>query len=339
MKLHFAIGAAAGILTGMAVGQDGFQPRRCEIMPLPEHQVSLSINGVEKTCWHYGGEYPRPFFYPFNGPSGVSLTRMGHPGAQNHDHHRSVWLAHHKVDGLNFWADGTGTQVRQKHWYSYVDGDDEAIMAVALGWFDESGAEVMEQNVVAALRPLPENEHALEFQITTRPASGRESVKLEQTNFGFLAVRVSKSLSNYFGGGQLSNSEGKVGEKEIFGTQARWMDYSGPVIVGSGPQRKTVDEGITYHDHPENVGYPNHWHVRSDGWMGASPGMHREYVITSEKPMVLRYLLHAHSGRYDSASSEQIHDAFSNRSGFVVRKPIKGESHRQYVVERVESRQ
>ena len=37
-------------------------------------------------------------------PSGATLTRIGHPGAENHDHHRSVWFAHHKVNGLDFWS-------------------------------------------------------------------------------------------------------------------------------------------------------------------------------------------------------------------------------------------
>ena len=30
---------------------------------------------------------------------------MGHPGAPDHDHHRSVWFAHFKVLGIDFWGD------------------------------------------------------------------------------------------------------------------------------------------------------------------------------------------------------------------------------------------
>ena len=61
---------------------------------MPDNQVSLQIDGEERTRWHFDAKYPRPFFYPLIGPSGDTLTRMGHPGAQNHDHHRSVWWAH-----------------------------------------------------------------------------------------------------------------------------------------------------------------------------------------------------------------------------------------------------
>lgn len=64
---------------------------RCEILPLPDHQVSLRVDGGERLRWHYGSSYPRPFFFPLAGPSGIPLVRMGHPGAPDHDHHRGVW--------------------------------------------------------------------------------------------------------------------------------------------------------------------------------------------------------------------------------------------------------
>lgn len=303
-----------------------------QMLPLPEHQVAFQIDGAEKTRWHFGPEYPRPFFYPFNGPSGVSLTRMGHPGAQNHDHHRSVWFAHAKINGdVDFWSDNTKAQVRQKMWLAYEDGDDEAIMASLSGWFDGEGKELMEQEIVAALIGLENGEHALEIQITLRPPANVETVQLEQTNFGFLAVRVAKTISAYFGGGTLTNSEGGVGEPDIFGKPARWVDYSGPIAAGEGAGRKTVTEGITFFDHPANPRYPTSWHVREDGWMGASFCMKDPHTIKRDESLVLRYLLHAHGGAYDSGKAEKQHAAFAKRSGFELGKP---EKHGQFEVHR-----
>ena len=319
-------------LSGVLPAEEPFAIKRCELLPLPEHQVSFQIDGVAKTRWHFGNEYPRPFFFPFYGPSGTSLTRMGHPGAENHDHHRSVWFAHHDVAGVNFWSDQTDGRVRQKFWYCYRDGDREAVMASACGWFDGDGIELMEQDVVAALIPLENDEHALEIQITMRPRSNTESVELGKTNFGFLAVRVAKSLSIHFGGGKLTDSEGRQGEESIFGQQARWMDYSGPVPVGRGPDRKTAIEGITYFDHPENPRYPSHWHVREDGWMGASFCMHEGFSIKAAAPLTLRYLLHSHAGDYDLAKAKQVHEEFAKRPGFQITKGTR--KHRQYDVQR-----
>ncbi|GIW80894.1 MAG: hypothetical protein KatS3mg105_2701 [Gemmatales bacterium] len=305
---------------------------RCEVIPRAGQQVSFLVDGVEKVRWHFGSQYPRPFFYPLRGPSGAHLTRMGHPGAPNHDHHRSIWFAHHSVNGIDFWSDRTKSRIRQKGWYAYRDGQHEAVMASALGWYDADGNEIMQQELVAALLPLADAEHALEIQITLKPVADNAKVELGKTNFGFLAVRVAKSLSVHFGGGRLTNSEGEKGEANIFGKKARWMDYSGTVAVGSGKTRKAIVEGITYFDHPHNPRYPTRWHVREDGWMGASFCLDRGDTITAEKPLVLRYLLHAHSGAYDHAKAESIHKAFAARPGFIVLKSTK--KHQQFEVNR-----
>jgi hypothetical protein len=308
------------------------EPIRCQIVPLADQRVSFQIDGIEKTRWHYGDEYPRPFFFPFNGPGGSSLTRMGHPGAPNHDHHRSVWFAHAKLAGSDFWSDNTQAKVRQKMWLAYVDGNDQAVMACTCGWFDAQGRELMEQQLVAALLPLPDGEHALEVQITLRPPADNDSVKLDKTNFGLLAVRVAKSISAHFGGGQLTSSEGAMGEKDIFGRQARWLDYSGPIAIGRGEDRQLTTEGISYFDHPTNPRYPTYWHVRSDGWMGASFNMQDSFEITTEQPLVLRYLLHAHRGEYNAAKAARVHAAFAERPAFAVSKSSK--PHLQYEVKR-----
>ena len=335
-KVHRTFLLCVWLSAAASLADEPFALQRCELLPLPEHQVSFKIDGVEKTRWHFGPEYPRPFFYPFTGPSGVSLTRMGHPGAQNHDHHRSVWFAHNSVNGQNFWSDGTGTQVRQRLWYGYRDGDDEAIMATACGWYDKSGKQLMEQELVAALMPLPGGEHALEVQITMRPALEAGTVVLGKTNFGFLAVRVAKTISAHFGGGKMTSSEGQEDEENLFGKRARWIDYSGPVSVGHGPGRRSVVEGITYFDHPDNPRYPTHWHVREDGWMGASFCMHEGMTATHERPLRLRYLLYAHSGHYNLEMAQRQHEAFALRHGFAVTKATR--RHRQYEVERRQSK-
>ncbi|MCG8602735.1 MAG: PmoA family protein [Verrucomicrobiales bacterium] len=329
--VRFAICALAIATTGLS--QEEWKPHRCELIPLPENQVEFRAEGELKTKWHFGGQYPRPFFYPFNGPSGVSLTRMGHPGAENHDHHRSIWFAHMDVAGENFWGDSGETQIRQKHWYAYRDGKEESIMATKLEYVGKAGDVLMIQDLVAASLPGKSGEHVLEIQITLRPPEGKESVELGKTNFGFLAVRVAKSLSHHFGGGQITNSEGAVGEKEIFGKSAKWVDYSGPVAVGTGEKREVVQEGITFFDHPDNPRYPTKWHVRSDGWMGASFCFDEGWEVTKENPLTLRYLLHAHSGRYDSGRCGEIAGNFAESNGFEIGKSDR--PHRQYDVWRI----
>ena len=122
----------------------------CRVVPLPGQRTAFLHHGKEVAVWHYGSQYPRPFFYPLRSVKGTRLTRMGHPGAPDHDHHRSVWFAHHKVGGVDFWSDLGAGKVKQKQWLAYEDGEDEALMAVLLGWFDGQDKLLMEQEVVAA---------------------------------------------------------------------------------------------------------------------------------------------------------------------------------------------
>lgn len=52
---------------------------RMQVIPMPYHQASFQRDGVEITRYHFGPGLHRPFLFPIIGPSGRSLTRMGHP--------------------------------------------------------------------------------------------------------------------------------------------------------------------------------------------------------------------------------------------------------------------
>jgi hypothetical protein len=152
-------------------------------------------------------------------------------------------------------------------------------------------------------------------------------LEFQKTNFGFLAVRVAKNISKIFGGGELTNSEGARGEENIFAKSARWMDYSGPVPASG---EKETFEGITYFDHPSNRNYPNHWHVRQDGWMGASVCMNEPIEITKQQPLTLRFLLHIHAGDIEAARAEQVAKFFAARKPLFVQRSSK--PHYQYEI-------
>jgi hypothetical protein len=109
------------------------------------------------------------------------------------------------------------------------------------------------------------------------------------------------------------------------------MDYSGPVAAGTGKERKVVTEGITFFDHPQNPRYPTKWHVRADGWMGASFCMDEAWVVTAEKPLTLRYLLHAHGEDYNGKKAAARAVAFGERKKLIV---IKGKTNRHFQVVR-----
>ena len=198
-------------------------------------------------------------------------------------------------------------------------------MAADLDWFDgHNPAPLLTQRLVAALQPGPNAEITLELQSTFVPKA--ESLEFQKTNFGFLAVRVSKSISEHFGSGRLTNSEHRQTEQATFGQPARWMDYSGPVDAAG-----TI-EGITYFDHPDNPGYPNRWHVREDGWMGASICMRSAQVTRLQQPLTLRFQLHAHQGNLEPARAEAVAAGFRESPKFAVTR--SSAKHQQWTVQR-----
>ncbi len=288
---------------------------RCQIIPLPGKQVAIGIDGRERLRWHAANDAPRPFFFPLIGPSGLPLTRMGHPGAANHDHHRSIWFAHHKVLGIDFWSDNTDAVIRQEAWLAYDDGDLDARMAVRLRWYDGHDPQpLIEQTMIASVAPAADN--GLFVEIQTSLVSIAESLELGQTNFGLLAVRVAKAISAAFGDGILTGANGQQTEKNLFGKASAWIDYSGSIETG-------VVEGITYFDHPANRGYPSKWHVRDDGWMGASVCRDGPVMLTQKEPSTWRYLLHAHAGHVDVSATHEIAEQFHARPEFVLQASEK----------------
>ena len=111
-----------------------------------------------------------------------------------------------------------------------------------------------------------------------------------------VGVRMAKTIGVNDGGGKIRNSEGAVDEKEVFWKKARWVDYSGAITNGKL-------EGITLFDHPENPNYPAYFHVRNDGWMGASLTFDGPREILPDESLLLRYGLYIHR---DIKSSEAI---------------------------------
>ncbi len=284
-----------------------------KVQVIPEvDRASFRVDGIERLGYEFGLDKSRPFFYPIVGASGAQLTRMGHPNPVGHEHHKSVWFAHQKVGGVDFWGDRANTDVRVRHRRVtlYQDGDDFGGMALELDWW-ANGRVLMRQSLIVTLEPQDGLAVAIDFQSRFETADG--PVELGQTNFGFLGVRVAKTISEQFGGGQLRNEHGAQGEPAIFGKTSRWVDYSGP----SGP--KSI-EGICYMDHPENVHHPSPWHVRRDGWMESAFNLASAYGVARDHPLDLRYRLLIHEGFPSIESLDQAWSRFAAARPLLIQK-------------------
>ena len=264
---------------------------RMQAVPQPYEQVSFQRDGVEITRFHFGAGLRRPFVFPLIGPSGRSLTRMGHPQDPiGHSHHNSVWISHNDVNGVNFWGDAGKNLGRIVHQRveKLTDGDDEASVTSLNHWIEDTSKKtLLVERRKTTVQSLGKNECMLVLDLQF---DAKDSVTIGKSAFGMIGVRMAKSLGVNDGGGTIRNSAGQVNEKEVFWKPAKWVDYSGAIVD------KTT-EGITLMDHPDNPNHPSVYHVRNDGWMGASVSFDAPRTIEPGKSLRLRYGLYVHAGQ------------------------------------------
>lgn len=281
---------------------------RLQLIPQPYDQVSFQRDGQEIARYHFGRDLRRPFVFPLVGPSGRSLTRMGHPrDPVGHSHHNSVWVSHHSVDGVSFWGDrGKGKIVHQRVETLEDEGDDVAAVVTASNWVSEADNKVLlRERRRTELRLLDNGETLLLIDLRLE-APGDKPVTLGKTPFGLLGVRMAKTVGVHDGGGRIRNSEGGVNEKGVLWKPAKWVDYSGPITNDAA-------EGVTLMDHPSNPNHPTVFHVRDDGWMCASLTYDADRAIEPGKPLALRYGLYAHRGAPAPEQIDRRWAAFAER--------------------------
>jgi hypothetical protein len=260
---------------------------RLQVVPMPYHQASFQRDGVEIARYHFGPELNRPFVFPVVGPSGKLLTRMGHPhDPESHSHHNSVWISHTDVNGIDFWSDGGKGKIRHKRIIKYDDSNESSLVATENEWLTTDGKVLLTETRQVMVLLLENFEWLLVIDMQLK--ADNKPITFGKTPFGLIGVRMAKTIGVNDGGGTIRNSEGRVNEKEIFWKRAKWVDYSGPIT-------NEKIEGITLFDHSDNPNFPAYFHVRNDGWMGASLTFDASRTIEPDKPLHLRYGLYIHS--------------------------------------------
>lgn len=300
---------AVALCCGAAVAVDKASKKavpRLQIIPQPYDQVSFQRDGAEIARYHFGRQLRRPFVFPVVGPSARSLTRMGHPrDPESHSHHNSVWVSHHSVNGVSFWDDrAKGRIIHQRVEKLEDEGGDVAAVVTTNHWVNEADGKVLiRERRRSEARLLGGGEWMLLIDLRLEPAAG--PVTLGKTPFGLLGVRMAKTIGVNDGGGRIRNSEGGVDEQQALWKRAKWVDYSGPVAADAV-------EGVTLMDHPSNPNHPTWFHVRNDGWMGASLTYDADLTLDAGKPLDLRYGLFVHAG---APASEQIEQRWKEFAG------------------------
>lgn len=302
-----SLAAAAWILaagTGWLVGAPRPVPLM-QVIPLPAHQVSFQRDGVELCRYHFATNQNRPFIFPVIGPLGRSLTRMGHPHEpESHSHHNSIWISHQDVNGVSFWDDRGQGRIMHRRIERLDDSDDGAAILSVNAWVTATNRVLLNERRLTSVQSLRGDEWLLLIDLELEAAGGE--VTLGKTPFGLVGVRMAKTIGVRDGGGTIRNSAGGVDEAGCFWKHAQWVDYSGPIT-------RTATEGVTLFDHPQNPNHPSVFHVRDDGWMGASLTHDAPRVLRAGEPLRLRYGFYIHAGQPPVAELKKRWEEFARQ--------------------------
>ena len=223
----FAI--APSMLTGATKLPDPKSVPRMQAIPLPNHEISFQRDGEDIARYHFGPDLRRPFVFPIIGPSGRSLTRMGHPhDPESHSHHNSVWISHDDVNGISFWDDRAKGRIIHQRIESLEDRDEAASVRTVNLW-SASNQVLLIEHRLTRVEPLEKNEWLLTIDLELQPK--QQEITFGKTPFGLIGVRMAKTIGVNDGGGRIRNSEGGVNEREVLWKRARWVDYSGPITA------------------------------------------------------------------------------------------------------------
>ena len=267
-----------------------------------DDRLDIRVQGELFTSYYFGSRWHRPYFHPVMGPYGDPVTRgfpmvKDAPGETNdHPHHRGLYTAYGEVNGVDNWseADGCGHTVHRE--FAVVASGPVYGRAVALSdWVSPDRSKVLltERREMRIYNVAPSR--LLDIDLTLTAAE--EDVLFGDTKEGgLISLRVASSM-DVPRGGRLENSNGGVGEDEVWGKRAAWCDYSGPV------NGKTV--GVAVFDHPESFRHPTYWHARDYGLMTTNPfavstfegeGPSGEYLLPAGESLRFRYRIYIHKG-------------------------------------------
>jgi len=296
--MDLVLGEGAGVEKGVEIVEEG------------EGVLSIKIGGSLFSQYRFGKDVSRPYLFPLIGPTGSSLTSDGPP---DHVHHRSCWVAHGDVNGVDNWSEGRGHgRTVHRDFVEVIGGPVWGRITAISDWVSSEGEKILEERREMTFYNLPDELRIVDFDVELRASWG--DVRFGDTKeAGLISIRVAESME-VRRGGRITNSYGGVNERETWGKRAQWCSYCGPL------DGEWV--GISIMDHPMNPRYPTYWHVRDYGLMTANffglsdfyGDKSRDGSLTLRMGNSLRvkYRLLLHSGKAEDAGVGELYHGWIN---------------------------
>ncbi|MBC8228237.1 PmoA family protein [bacterium] len=233
---------------------------------------------------NYGDFYKsKPDFYPVYSPSGREVTCTC---AYRYNHHKSIWIGHARVNGVNFFHDNNpnmenaGEIVLEESSHGTTQKYIEIL--TTNGWISKKGERILteERNI----RVMPgEEAHIIDLISILIASEG--PVIFQQDGHAYIGIRVADSMDAE-DGGMIINSNGQVGEEQTMRQVADWVDYSG-IVAGQ-------KVGITLMNHPSNP--PSAFFTRSYGTFLCNFTLLNSYELPKGESVTQRFRILIHEG-------------------------------------------
>jgi hypothetical protein len=290
--------------------------------------IQITIAGRPFTIYYFDPAVAKPYFMPLRSAQGTVITRgfpIGNtvPAADQHDpdlepHQRPMYFGHGDIDGIDFWGEsvfpkwsddsvfGRTVVVKIEEMHG---GPASGMLRALFHLVSPSGRVVADETQAFAFRGDPSTRIIdCAFTIT---ANHGAPVVFGDTKEGTFALRLTQALN--VPPGHMVNSNGAVGEKEVWGKRANWVDYYGKV--------NDEEVGVAIFDSPKSFRHPTYWHARGYGLFSANPFGIREFTGDSKqdgswtlkmgKSVVFRYRIFIHHGDTQQAHVAEAYQQYA----------------------------
>lgn len=266
-------------------------------------QLQIGIDGREAVVYQYAAHWDMPHFYPLRSPSGQLLTVQK---TEPYPHHRSVWFADTvQLSGqrsVSFYnairsprADPQDPRSPHRDRIRHVALGPPSIegrelrLDIQLVWEMDFDVPVLDERREVRLVALGDGEYLLDLTFIVTASHGDVTFVSDWSHYAWPYVRMHPQFSEQ-NGGRMVNSVGGVGEAEVMGVNALWVDYANTV------EEKT--EGLAIFSHSDND-HPHKWFNRGYGTFGPRRNDARSgvrFVLEQDNSLQRRVGLLVHRG-------------------------------------------
>ena len=260
-------------------------------------QFCLAYN---KGSRRYGDFYlSRPNFYPVYSPSGRQATTSS---AYRFNHHKSIFLGHGTVNGINFFHDNNPTKdnlgdiaIEEAQWETT---EASAILRTRNLWVTKAGVSMLKETRDISWTPGDQT-HVLDVSSALVSLVG--DVTFGRDTHSYFGVRVADTI-DVEDGGRAINSKGDENEEGAMDQFADWLDYSGEVAG------KTI--GVTLIHHPANP--PSPYFVRNYGTFLSNFTLRGPYLMKASETLTQRFRVLVHEGGPDEVDIARYQREFAD---------------------------